>query len=94
MSVTDKKEKSGSYFYKLIRVGTGSDKVTTISLNPVLYASAVRLMQGSPREVGKFCRQVSQSFVKEEHGNRSGYVSSRLREKLDAIKKEQQSAKK
>lgn len=79
-----------SYIYKLIRVGRdpqNANKVTTISINPSLYASAVKLFGGDPKEVGRFCREVSKSFTKNEHGSRSGYVSSRLREKLDDIRK-------
>lgn len=80
--------KKASYFYKLVRVGRGTAgdvKVTTVSICPVLYTTAVKAF-GDPKSVGAFCREAVRDYNKEVHGNRSGYVTSQLRSKITSLK--------
>lgn len=84
-------EKS-TYHYKLFRVKRSDGRVTTVSMDPVLFTNAVKVM-GGLKEVGRAVR-VSASTYEEGMGkNCSGFVAQQLRESVQALARARRESK-
>lgn len=77
-------KKKTTYTYKLFRVKHSDGKSTTVSVDPVLVATAIKSL-GNKEEIGRLVRAASLSYVKETHQcSRSRYVSRDLMERISA----------
>ena len=82
-------DKKTNYTYKLFRVKHSDGKSTTVSVDPVLVTTAIKVL-GDSKEVGKVVREASLKYTKDAaQCSRSRYVSRQL---METISSRQQAA--
>ncbi|MCC5609579.1 hypothetical protein LC612_23085 [Nostoc sp. CHAB 5834] len=72
-----------TYYYKLFRVKRSSGKVTTVSVDTLLFTQAVVAM-GGLRPVAVLAREAALKYEEGLHKSCSGFVSMCLRDAISA----------
>jgi hypothetical protein len=74
-----------SYFYKLFRVKRADGRITTVSVNPILFTMACKTLPGGPKEVSRLARDAAFTYEDGMFKNCSGYVSKQLQEAISRV---------